>query len=442
MERPPGRTKPETDTNGVPEAGPHAGTGVKGESEAEPQTEKDARGESETDPQPETDTNGVPQAEPQPGAGQASAGSVAAGGESAVGGAGGAEGNGTGDDPAAGTAPRRGRRGRLVRRTVLALVLLLLVPVLAAETALRVNYLGDPADGTYTRGKDAIWLGHAWVDGRKTDADVKALADRLGKTGIRDLYVHAGPLEHNGTLPASAYAGAPRFIAAVHREAPQLRVQAWLGDVLASESPNGMRLERAETRAAVVRSTREILAAGFQGAHFDLEPLHSGDGDYLGLLDDLRAVTKARNAQLSVAAHQIDPVPGFHSFWGTTTGHPKWWSQKFFGQVARRVDQIAVMSYDTMQPLQSTYGGYVAQQTSLALEVTPASTDLLMGLPFYHENRFGHWNHAETVAAAVRGVRLGLSRTDADRANFGVAAYVDFAATEQDWTSYEKDWVR
>jgi hypothetical protein len=329
-----------------------------------------------------------------------------------------------------------------VRRGAFGLVLLVLVPVLAAEAALRVNYVGDPAEGARTRGKDALWLGHAWVDGRKTDADVRALGRRLKDTGVRDLYVHAGPLEHDGTLPPSAYAGARWFIAAVHREAPKLRVQAWLGDVLASESPDGMRLERAATRAAVVRSTREILAAGFGGAHFDLEPLHSGDGDYLALLDALRAVTRARHAQLSVAAHQIDPVPGFHAFWGATTGHPKWWSQRFFGQVARRVDQIAVMSYDTMQPLQSTYGGYVAQQTSLALEVTPASTDLLMGLPFYRENRFGHWAHAETVAAAVRGVRLGLSRTDADRANFGVAAYVDFAATEADWRSYQRGWVR
>ncbi|MDX2679965.1 hypothetical protein [Streptomyces soliscabiei] len=357
-------------------------------------------------------------------------------------GAGGSAGpSGDGDAEAGGRRGRRGRRGRL-RRVALVVALVLLGPVLVAEAALRVNYMGDPADGTRTRGKDAIWLGHAWVDGRKTDADVKALVGRLRDTGMRDLYVHAGPLEHNGTLPASAYAKARWFIAAVHREAPGLRVQAWLGDVLASESPDGMRLERAETRAAVVRSTREILAAGFQGAHFDLEPLHSDDADYLTLLDSLRAVTRAANAQLSVAAHQIDPVPGFHSFWGATTGHPKWWSQRFFGQVARRVDQIAVMSYDTMQPLQSTYGGYVAQQTSLALEVTPDSTDLLMGLPFYRENRFGHWAHAETVAAAVRGVRLGLSRTDADRANFGVAAYVDFAASETDWTSYEEGWVR
>ncbi|GGS16008.1 membrane protein [Streptomyces humidus] len=359
--------------------------------------------------------------------------------------------DGPGDGHGGGEGVARGERGpgepgkrwrRWVRRGASAVVLLVLGPVLVAEATLRVNYLGDPAGGTHTRGKDALWLGHAWVDGRKTDADVDALGRRLRDTGIRDLYVHAGPLEHDGTLPASAYARARWFTTAVHREAPKLRVQAWLGDVLAGEGPDGMRLDRAATRAAVVRSTREVLAAGFEGAHFDLEPLHSGDGDYLALLDALRAVTRARHAQLSVAAHQIDPVPGFHAFWGATTGHPKWWSQRFFGEVARRVDQIAVMSYDTMQPLQSTYGGYVAQQTSLALEVTPASTDLLMGLPFYRENRFGHWAHAETVAAAVRGVRLGLSRTDADRANFGVAAYVDFAASETDWTSYEEGWVR
>ncbi|CUW30856.1 hypothetical protein [Streptomyces reticuli] len=339
-------------------------------------------------------------------------------------------------------SPRPRSRKRWILRLLAVVLALLLLPLLTAAAALRLNYTGDPAPGTHTRHKDALWLGHAWVDGRKTDRDVEALARRLRGTGIRDLYVHSGPLEHDGTLPASAYPKARWLTAAVHRELPGVRVQAWLGDVLASEGPTGLRLERPATRAAILDSTRAVLAAGFEGAHFDLEPLHSGDRHYLGLLDDLRELTHARGAVLSVAAHQIDPLPAFHSFWGTTTGHPKWWSQAYFAQVARRVDQIAVMSYDTMQPLQSLYGGYVAQQTSLALEVTPKSTDLLMGLPFYHENRFGHWAHAETVPAAVRGVRLGLSRTDADRADFGVALYVDFAATEDDWTAYRRDWVR
>ncbi|MFG2541406.1 hypothetical protein ACGFOM_03155 [Streptomyces sp. NPDC048594] len=336
----------------------------------------------------------------------------------------------------------KGRRRKRLRRITLAVLLVLLLPLLTAETALRVNYMGDPADGTYTRNRDAIWLGHAWVDGRKDDADLAAFARRVKTTGIRDLYVHTGPMEHDGTLPKSLYPKARWLIDGVHRELPGVRVQAFLGDVLATEGPDGMRLEKAATRAAVVDSARQVLDAGYEGVHLDLEPLHSGDRDYLSLLDDVRAVTRDRDAQLSVAAHQIDPLPALHSVFGLFTKHPKWWSQEFFGQVARRVDQIAVMSYDTAQPLEGTYGGYVAQQTSLALEVTPRTTHLLMGLPFYHESNFDHWGHAETVAAAVRGVRLGLSRTDADRELFGVAPYIDFAATGKNWDEYRQGWVR
>ena len=349
-------------------------------------------------------------------------------------------------DGAAQDAPAPGgegkRRRRWIRRTALAVVLLLLVPLLSVLTALRINYTGDPADGTQTRDRDALWLGHAWVDGRKKDADVDALARRLKDTGIRDLYVHSGPLEHDGTLPKSVYPKARWFIEAVHDKIPGVRVQAFLGDVLADEDSEGMLLADPDTRSAVVRSARQVLDTGYEGIHLDLEPMPSGDRDFLALLDVLRPETRSRDAQLSVAAHQIDPLPALHTVFGLFTEHPKWWSQEFFGQVARRVDQIAVMSYDTAQPLESTYGGYVAQQTSLALEVTPPSTDLLMGLPFYYESNFDHWGHAETVPAAVRGVRLGLSRTDADRANFGVALYIDFAATEADWRAYKEDWVR
>ncbi|MFE2234867.1 hypothetical protein ACFXA4_20165 [Streptomyces sp. NPDC059442] len=329
------------------------------------------------------------------------------------------------------------RRGRWV---VLGLVLLLVLPPATGALALRLNYTGDLREGTQSRGKDAVWLGHAWVDGRKKDADLAAFAARIKGTGIRDLYVHAGPLEHDGTLPADRYPRAKWLIENVHRTMPGIRVQAWLGDVLATEGPDGLRLEDADSRRAVVGSARQILDTGFDGVHFDLEPLHSDDAHYLSLLDDLGALTGPRRAQLSVAAHQIDPLPSAHSVLGALSGSEKWWSQEFFGQVARRVDQIAVMSYDTWMPLEGMYGGYVAQQTSLALEATPEDTDLLMGLPFFHEDDLGHHESAETVEAAVRGTRLGLGRTDADRARFGVALYVDFAAEEGDWAAYRAGW--
>ncbi len=323
---------------------------------------------------------------------------------------------------------------------MLGLVLVLVVPPLFGALALRVSYAGDLREDARTRGKDAIWLGHAWVDGRRKDADLAAFAERIKGTGIRDLYVHAGPLEHDGTLPAARYPRAKWLIDAVHRTMPGIRVQAWLGDILATEGPDGLHLEKAGSRAAVVTSARQILDAGFDGVHFDLEPLLSDDAHYLSLLDDLGKLTRSRTALLSVAAHQIDPLPGLHSVNGAVSGSEKWWSQEFFGQVARRVDQIAVMSYDTWMPLESLYGGYVAQQTSLALEVTPESTDLLMGLPFFHEDDLGHHDNAETVEAAVRGTRLGLGRTDPGRQRFGVALYVDFAAKEGDWAAYRAGW--
>lgn len=120
--------------------------------------------------------------------------------ESGTGGAGGNR-----DAEGEAEATRRTRRRTRIRRTAVAVLLVLLVPLLTAETALRVNYMGDPADGTHTRNRDAMWLGHAWVDGRKDDADLAAFARRVKATGIRDLYVHTGPMEHDGTLPKSLY---------------------------------------------------------------------------------------------------------------------------------------------------------------------------------------------------------------------------------------------
>ncbi|MEV4434367.1 glycosyl hydrolase family 18 protein [Streptomyces sp. NPDC049555] len=335
---------------------------------------------------------------------------------------------------------RRALLKRIALRLAVAVALLVLVPVVTAGSALRASYAGSPAQDAVTRGRDALWLGHAWVDGRKCDADLAALKQRIAGTGIHDLYVHAGPLEHDGSLPASAYRGAGWLLAAVHRELPGVRVQAWLGDKLTGRGQGGgLWLGSPTARGKVVASARQVMRAGFEGVHLDVEPVRTGDRDYLALLDALHPAVRAEGGVLSVAAQQIDPLPSMHTASGAL-GSPKWWTQSYFGRVARRVDQIAVMSYDTGLPWENLYGGYVAQQTRLALQVTPAGTDLLMGVPFYHTDNWGHQSRAETAAAAVRGTRLGLTREDRHRRTFGLALYVDFAATEADWRAYRAGW--
>ncbi|GAD83285.1 hypothetical protein FEK33_29185 [Nocardia asteroides NBRC 15531] len=327
------------------------------------------------------------------------------------------------------------------RGAVIALMLLVVLatPVVVAVAYLLGKNVGEQSEQARSRGMDAFWLGHAWVDGRKTDADVDQLAILLAGTGIRDLYVHTGPLEHDGSLRDELAPRAAWFVGAVHAKLPGIRVQSWLGDVVQPEF-DGLDVESVASRERVVASARRVLAYGFDGVHYDLEPVRSGSPGFLALLDATRTVTAAAGVRLSVSAPVIDPLPGLHSVGLAVADHGKWWSQAYFAEVARRVDQVAVMSYDTAMPTQALYSGYLAQQTELAMEVTPREVDLLMGAPAFWADDPGHHGAAETVAAAVRGIRLGLTATDPTRPTFGIALYVDFAARPQDWTDYRQGW--
>ncbi|WP_433597585.1 hypothetical protein ACQPXH_17450 [Nocardia sp. CA-135953] len=315
----------------------------------------------------------------------------------------------------------------------------LLLPVSAAAIFLRLEYTGTPSAQAHTTGRDALWLGHAWLDGRKTEADVSQLANILSGTGIKDLYVHTGPLEHDGSLRAELSPQARWFVQVAHRMLPGVRVQSWLGDIVAPEF-DGLNLEDVASRDRATASANRVLDLGFDGIHLDLEPVRSGSPGFLALLDQVHGMTERRHVLLSASAPTIDPLPGLHSAGLVLAGHGKWWSQSYFAQVTRRVEQVAVMSYDTAMPVLALYGGYVAQQTRLALQVTPPNVDLLMGAPAFWANDLGHRGRAETVAGAIRGIRLGLDRTTPGRKAFGVALYIDFAATPQDWADFRRDW--
>lgn len=317
---------------------------------------------------------------------------------------------------------------------VLLVLLVLLGAVLGISGGLTVDAMGTPDQRAHSRGADAVWLGHAWVDGRKTDADVTALVRRLRGGGVRDLYVHTGPLGFDGSLDRGLYPRADWLITALHRAVPGIRVQAWLGQVIDGEGPG---LNMAATDDRMQQSFGQALDAGFDGIHLDLEPLHSGDQAFLRILNRAHLLTTERHRVLSVSVPQTDPLPGLHLLGAALVNHPKWWSTGYLSEVADRVDQVAVMAYDSGMPTRTLFTGYMEQQTRLALGAVPPSVDLLIGLPAYYEDSMNHHGSAETVPAAIRGVRLA----DTGRMKFGVALYVDFAATPADWAAYHHDWA-
>lgn len=323
------------------------------------------------------------------------------------------------------TAIRRG-----LRLVALALAIIVaLVGLLAG--ALRLQFTGAPAAWAKSTGNDALWLGHAWVDGRRTEADVERLAVRLRATGIKDLYVHSGPFEKDGRLDPSKYPNARNFVQWVRQHLPGVRLSAWLG-----QKVDGLLdLDDAKSRENVLAGAAAIMKTGFDGIHYDFEPIGDGDRNFLDLLEKTRRHTKL----LSISTPQIEPYPLMRLPARAIIGHDKYWSSGYFQQAADRVDQVAIMTYDSFTPAQSLYGGYVARQATLALDLVPDTKLVLVGAPAYHDHGIGWSDSAESVAMAAQGAKLALT-DHGRRERFGLALYVDFAATEEDWREYTTEW--
>ncbi|MFE3449160.1 hypothetical protein ACFXJ8_09515 [Nonomuraea sp. NPDC059194] len=322
----------------------------------------------------------------------------------------------------------------VIRRGLRVLALALAVSVAFAAfvaVALRLQFTGAPEAWAKSTGNDALWLGHAWVDGRRTERDVKAMAVRLRATGIRDVYVHSGPFEWDGTLDPAKHPNAGNFLKWWRKHLPDVRVSAWLGQSV----KNGLDLDDPAARARVLAGAKHIVDLGFDGIHYNFEPIGDGDTNFLDLLDRTRPLTKL----LSVATPQLEPYPLMRLAARATLGHDKYWSHGFYQEVARRTDQVAIMTYDSFMPERSLYGGHVARQAALALDLTPATTSILVGAPAYHDHGVPFSDDVESVALAGEGARLALS-SYGRRERFGLALYVDFAATAEDWKEYADHW--
>ncbi|MDF5754100.1 hypothetical protein [Spongiactinospora sp. TRM90649] len=317
-------------------------------------------------------------------------------------------------------------------------LVVLLVWTGALAAAFGAQYAGTPASWAGTTGRDALWLGHAWVDGRRTERDLDALAARLRGTGIRDVYVHAGPFEWDGRLDPAKYPNARNFLSWWRARLPDVRVSAWLGQAV----KDGLDLDDPAARRRVLDGARDIMATGFDGVHYNFEPIGDGDAEFLDLLDRTRPIVGERGL-LTTSVPQVEPYSGLRPIARAVLGHDKYWSREYLTEVAARSDQVAIMTYDAFLPVTSLYGGHVARQAAIALEILPEDgADILIGAPAYHDHGVPLLDAAESVAAAAEGARLALTEYGRPRQGFGLALYVDFAATEEDWAEYRRYWTR
>jgi hypothetical protein len=240
-------------------------------------------------------------------------------------------------------------------------------------------------------------------------------------------------LHPDGSFGAT-YSYADVFLRAIRKAQPALKVLAWIGIPLSNAD-----LSRPEIR----RSITDFCAglSQFDGIHLDPEPIGNADPGLLTLLDETR-LTVGPTPILSLAARQIWPIFP-EAPWPVNV----LWSGGYYREIARRVDQIAVMTYDSSLPLPVLYRLWSRFQVigisrALADGAGQKPLELFFGVPTSEERTATHQPEAENMVSGLLGIVDGLNDDEARPAVVtGVAIYPEWETDDAEWRSYESLWL-
>jgi hypothetical protein len=300
----------------------------------------------------------------------------------------------------------------------------------------------DLRDGRDDTGRNGIWIGHGWLAGNdwfiryhKTNEisrfrdpiQIQMLAVELRRHHITDVFPHLCPAEVDGSLLSVDAKQTEHFL----DEFAGFRVMPWIG------GPNGdnVRLRDAKWRAAFVNNVRILLDAHprFAGVHLNVEPLTSGDTNFIPLLDELHVAMPA-GKMLSVAAYppptRWQPSKDVH------------WDEAYFRTVARHSDQLAVMMYDVGQHFPKTYVKLMADWTT-EIVAWSEGRQILLGVPTYEDPGVDyHLPGVENVTNALLGIHRGLSIKPLPSNYQGVAIYCEWETDEGEWRFFREHFLK
>ncbi|MFO7697601.1 MAG: glycoside hydrolase family 18 protein [Anaerolineae bacterium] len=302
----------------------------------------------------------------------------------------------------------------------------------------------DDGEPSPVRTHNAAWLGVEWVNEPNDDATIAQLADDLRARHIDTIFVYASYLREDGTFNLT-YGHAASFVSEVKRSYPELSVQAWIGlPLTGSAALSGIRgyvdLTDPHTRQMIATFCSTLVADyQFDGVHLDPEPVRSEDADVLVLLEDVRSAI-GPNAALSIAARRIVPaglnrISGWLEQWA--------WSSAYYREIGTRVDQIAVMAYDSAIPVAPLYRWFTRGQLIATTQALGAeAVELYLGIPTSEERTLSHWPSAENMKSGLLGVTGGLDNPSSSPSTLtGVAIYPEWETDAQEWADYESLWL-
>lgn len=309
------------------------------------------------------------------------------------------------------------------------IIFIIIFPIWYFAVGLSNNLPGS----TFNNGENAIWLEHEWVEKSHTQAQISALVNSFADHKIKYVFMHAGPISSDGTIPADRYSRAQEFLNAARQYGDKIKYLAWIGQVRSK-----LDLANPEIRFRVVETAKIFTdEIGFDGIHFDIEPIYEKDSDIEHLLESTKARISA-NKILSIAINEMMPDLSRRIF--------KIWmpeaaplTQETFTRIADRVDQIAVMTYENGISKPWLYRYFLKNET-IWLTRAIDSKKILIGVPTYEK---GINPVAENIENGLRGIIQGLRNFRSQKKSFlGAAIYMNKETSAKEWEAYENLWLK
>lgn len=300
----------------------------------------------------------------------------------------------------------------------------------------------DIRDGRHDRSQNGIWISHGWLGDNgwfirnsktnelnryRSKKSIEALAKKFREHHITDVFPHLCPADDSGPIPPVDPAQVERFLAGFSG----FRVMPWVG------GPNGssVRYRNEKWRIEFINSVKQLLEEHprLAGVHLNVEPLTSGDADFLKFLDELKAALPSPKV-LSIAAYP--PPTGWQPF------EDVHWDESYFRGVAKRSDQMAVMMYDTSLRIPKLYQNLMAAWTREVLEWSEGKP-VLLGVPTYSDVGVDyHHPRVENLRNGLLGIHRGLSRQPVPTNYQGVAIYCDWETDDGEWNYFREHFLK
>lgn len=289
---------------------------------------------------------------------------------------------------------------------------------------------------------NAAWISVDWTSQTPDERLVSKLVSDARTHQIHYLFPFTAYVKQDGSVSAS-HTYATEFVQMFRQYDVNVALLAWIGVPIRNTKLFGLDgwvdLHDPIQRARIVQFAVDITqSAQFDGVHLDVEHVNDGDADYLILLEEVKQALGSQR-RLSVAANNW--LPGWLNWLPVVGGHK--WSAEYMRAVARRVDQIVVMSYDSMMPTDWLYRFWMREQVrGITRSLADSKIELLFGISVSRESTFTHRPVAENLRSGLSGLCAGLTPSVTQhKAISGVAIYASWEANEGDWQVWH-EWLQ